>query len=83
MTNQEAFGSGVNLKEFFEASTNAIQIDSPVAATSSCAQRRQSALVPRGVRGEIHNRRAVTDAAKALSALWNMPNLTLSPSRKR
>jgi hypothetical protein len=68
MTKQETVGSGINLKQFFEASVRALQSESK----TSGVQDRRRALVPRTAPGETQQRRAVADAARALTALWKM-----------
>ncbi len=68
MIKQESFSSGIDLKQFFEASVSAIQPESKSAAT----QDRNRALVQRRATDESSKKRAVADAAKALTALWKM-----------
>lgn len=76
MAKREALSAGIDLKQFFEASVSALQDDSKIVDLSSCTPARKRALVQRTAPGEIRNRRALADAAKALTTLWNMQTST-------
>jgi hypothetical protein len=72
MIKQAAVSSGVDLKEFFEASVSALQNESkPIASLN-----RNRALVLHRLPDETQKKRAVADAAKALAALWKMQTST-------
>lgn len=72
MTKREGFGSGINLKRFYEASVSALQSESKTANSQDPAPERKRALVQRTASGETLKRRAMADAAEALAALWKM-----------
>lgn len=68
MIKQEAFSSGIDLKEFFEASVSALQNE-----RKSIANR---AIVDRNGTNETLKKKAVADAARALTALWKAQTST-------
>jgi hypothetical protein len=70
MEKQTASIAGVDLKQFFEASVDALQNAGHPAKSGDRAARRSSALVERGALDMTLRTRALTDAARALSTLW-------------
>jgi len=74
MAKQQAFSSRIDAKEFFEASVRALRDEGKSAEKN----RRNRALVQRAETGEAANKRAIADAAKALTALWKMQPSTRS-----
>jgi hypothetical protein len=72
MTKREGLGSGINLKQFYEASVRALQSESKTANSQDRAAERKRALVQRTAPGETLKRRAMANAAEALTALWKM-----------
>jgi hypothetical protein len=68
MIKQEAFSCGIDLKEFFEASVRALQNE-----RKSIANR---AIVDRNGTNETLKKKAVADAARALTALWKAQTST-------
>jgi hypothetical protein len=70
--NNDAFGSGMDLKEFFEASVSALQSEGKSLETRSRTDRRNRALVNRTATDDTLKKRAVADAARALTALWKL-----------
>ena len=77
MTKQEAFGSRVDLKQFFEASISALQHEGRAERNGSRTDLRHAALVQRAASDATPKNRAVADAARALAALWK-----IHPKRK-
>lgn len=71
MNKQDTFGAGLDLKRFFEASVGALKSDGDSSDSLQPAQR-NGPLVPRTGIGRTPRSRAVSDAARALSALWKM-----------
>jgi hypothetical protein len=63
--------SGIDLKEFFEASVSALR-QATQSDSQHLADQRKRALVQRKVSDGTLTDRAVTDAARALAALWKM-----------
>ena len=70
MEKQTALITRVDLKQFFEASMDALRNAGKPAGSSDPALRRNSALVPRGAVDATLRTRALTDAARALTTLW-------------
>jgi hypothetical protein len=70
MIKHELLGAGVNLKQFFEASIDALQDDYRFSHISNQTIRRNCALVQRSRADRPLANRALTDAARALTALW-------------
>ena len=70
MEKQTALIVRVDLKQFFEASVDALQNAGNLSRTSDPAVRRSSALVRRGAVDATLRARALSDAARALAALW-------------
>jgi hypothetical protein len=68
MIKQEAFSCGIDLKEFFEASVSALQNE-----RKSIANR---AIVDRNGTNVTLKKKAVADAARALTALWKAQTST-------
>jgi hypothetical protein len=66
----EVLGARVDLKEFFEASIGALQEDVEGSKADDQAKRRNRPLVQRAKKDSSSVQRAVTDAARALSAMW-------------
>jgi hypothetical protein len=70
MTKHGGF-AGIDLKQFFEASVDALQNDRGYAEIGNQKVRHNCPLVERGrIRGNLTNR-ALADAARALTALWD------------
>jgi hypothetical protein len=76
MIKENAVKPGMNLKQFFEASVSALQNEGKAIAIQDGIQQRNRALVSRSASDANLKRRAVADAAKALSALWKMQTPT-------
>ena len=72
MKEQKSVGSQVDLHRFFEASLRVLQNDSHGGLALNRGNR---ALVTRSETDESVKKRAVADAAKALSALWKVQPL--------
>ncbi len=70
MEKQTALIARVDLKQFFEASVDALQNAGKPARSSDPAVRRSSALVRRGAVEATVRTRALSDAARALATLW-------------
>jgi hypothetical protein len=70
MTKQAVLGTGIDLKQFFEASVDALQYDGESPDTGSRAIRQNGALVQRNRMNGTPEKRALADAARALTALW-------------
>jgi hypothetical protein len=70
VTKQEVLGAGVDLKEFFEASIGALQEEKKGLKADDRAKRRNRPLVRRPNTDSSSVQRAVTDAARALTAMW-------------
>jgi hypothetical protein len=70
MIKHEVRRTGVNLKEFFEASVDALQNDSKSSRISNQTIRRNCALVQRTRTEPALTNRALADAARTLTALW-------------
>jgi hypothetical protein len=68
----EDLGARVDLKEFFEASIGALQEDKEALKTGDQANRRNRPLVQRVPVNATSANRAVTDAARALAAMWRL-----------
>jgi hypothetical protein len=68
MTKQQGSSSPSDLKQVFEVSISALQESKSVEPTV----RGNRALVERAVTDETLKKRAVADAARALTALWKM-----------
>jgi hypothetical protein len=80
MTKQETLDSRVDLKQFFEASINALQHESRSERAGSRTDLRHAALVQRAATDATPKNRAVADAARALTALWKIhPTRTNGP----
>jgi hypothetical protein len=69
MTKHGGF-AGIDLKQFFEASVDALQNDHGSAETGNHAVRLNRPLVERSRIGGSLTNRALSDAARALTALW-------------
>ncbi len=69
MTKHGGF-AGIDLKQFFEASVDALQDNRGSAETGNLAVRHNRPLVERGRIGGNPTDRALADAARALTALW-------------
>ena len=72
MEKQPALLSGVDLKRFFEASVGALQSAADPTTIANPTARGRSSLVPRSVVDGAFGRRALADAARALTTLWKM-----------
>jgi hypothetical protein len=72
MTKHEASNSAIDLKQFFEASLRTLNKESRSVETKTSAVQRNCALIQRAATDEILEKRAVADAARALTALWKM-----------
>ena len=70
MIKHEVPGTGINLKQFFEASIDALQNDWRFSQISNQTIRRNCALVQRTRTDPTLTKRAVADAARTLTALW-------------
>ena len=70
MIKHEVLGTGINLRQFFEASIDALQNDCRFSHISNQPIRRNCALVQRTRTDQSLANRALTDAARALTALW-------------
>jgi hypothetical protein len=70
MIKHEVLRTGVNLKEFFEASVDALQNDGKPSRNCKQTIRRNCALVQRTRTDPTLTKRAVADAARTLTALW-------------
>jgi lipopolysaccharide biosynthesis regulator YciM len=70
MAKQEAFGARVDLKQFFEASVGALQNMNGSRQVANQAIRHHRALTERPRMDVTQTNRALTDAARALTALW-------------
>ena len=70
MIKHEVMGKGINLKQFFEASIDALQDDCRFLHIGNQTIRRNCTLVQRTRTYRSPANRALTDAAKALTALW-------------
>ena len=70
MEKQIALIARVDLKQFFEASVDALQNAGRPAKSGDPAARRSSALFRRGALDATLRTRALTDAARALTTLW-------------
>ena len=70
MEKHAALISPVNLKQFFEASVDALQNAGKTTKSGDRADRRSSALVERGAPDITLRTRALTHAARALTILW-------------
>jgi hypothetical protein len=62
--------AGIDLKQFFEASVDALQNDRGSAEIGNQAVRHNCPLVERARIGGSLTNRALADAARALTALW-------------
>jgi len=71
MIKPQAFGSGIDVKQFFEASVSALRHESKSVETRNRANRNRT-LVQRTATDDILNKRALADAASALTVLWKM-----------
>ena len=69
MMKHRVSGAQLDLKQFFEASVNALQTYG-VTEKSSQTIRHNCALVQRTQTSGARTNRAMADAARALSALW-------------
>ena len=67
---REVLGEQVDLKEFFEASMGALQQDGELLKDGDKANRRNRPLVQRTKTDSSSVQRAVSDAARALTAMW-------------
>ena len=72
MINPQAFGSGIDVKQFFEASVSALRHESKSVETRNRTNQRNRTLVQRTATDDILNKRALADAASALTVLWKM-----------
>ena len=72
MTKDEGFGAKIDLKQFFEASVGALEVEMESAKAGDRVTRRNSPLVRRNPLAGSTKNRAVADAARALTALWRM-----------
>jgi hypothetical protein len=70
MIKHEVLGTGINLKQFFEASVDALQNDCRFSHISNQTSHRNCALVQRTQTDRSLANRALADAASALTALW-------------
>ena len=70
MEKQAALMARVDLKQFFEASVDALQNADKPAKSIDPSVRRSSALVRRGAVDATVRARALADAARALTTLW-------------
>jgi hypothetical protein len=70
MTKQAVLGAGIDLKQFFEASVDALQYDGGPTDTGRRTIRYSGALVRRSRTNGASEKRALADAARALTALW-------------
>ena len=68
MAKRQELNSRIDAKQFFEASVSALRGESK----SIDARNRNRALIQRTATDEVLMRRAVDDAARALTALWKM-----------
>jgi len=71
MIKPQAFGSGIDVKQFFEASVSALRHQSKSVETGNRTNRNRT-LVQRTATDDILNKRALADAASALTVLWKM-----------
>jgi len=71
MIKPQAFGSGIDVKQFFEASVSALRHESKSVETGNRTNRHRT-LVQRTATDDILNKRALADAASALTVLWKM-----------
>ncbi len=71
MIKPQAFGSGIDVKQFFEASVSALRHESKSVETGNRTNRNRT-LVQRTATDDILNKRALADAASALTVLWKM-----------
>jgi hypothetical protein len=71
MIKPQAFGSGIDVKQFFEASVSALRHESKSVETGNRTDRNRT-LVQRTATDDILNKRALADAASALTVLWKM-----------
>jgi len=71
MIKAQAFGSGIDVKQFFEASVSALRHESKSVETGNRTDRNRT-LVQRTATDDILNKRALADAASALTVLWKM-----------
>ena len=72
MAKQQALSTRIDAKEFFEASMSALRDEKE----SFKAGNRNRALVQKTETDESFKKRAVADAARALTALWKMQTST-------
>jgi hypothetical protein len=73
MAKRQELNSRIDAKQFFEASVSALREESKsIESKSAEARSRNRALVQRTATDEALIRRAVDDAARALTALWKM-----------
>ncbi|MGH9546141.1 MAG: hypothetical protein ACRD23_13115 [Terriglobales bacterium] len=70
MTKEQEFAAAVDLKQFFEASMDALQNDKKSTKVGDHAVLRNLALIQRADPDAMFRKRAMADATKALSALW-------------
>ena len=67
MAKQQGLSSRIDAKQFFEASVSALRAES-----EPIGRNRSRAIVQRSATDESQKKRAVADAARALTALWKM-----------
>jgi len=67
MAKQQGLSSRIDAKQFFEASVRALRSES-----EAIDRNRNRAIVQRSATDESQKKRAVADAARALTALWKM-----------
>ena len=72
MKSQDVRNSPVDLKQFFKASVDALGNDRAPRKTSDQIIARNHPLFHRAGAGGTLRQRALTDAANALAALWNL-----------
>jgi hypothetical protein len=70
MMKRPTFSSRIDPKQFFEASVHALREESKSVESRCATGLRSRALVQRITPDEILRKRAVADAARALSILW-------------
>jgi hypothetical protein len=75
MKKQNALSVGLDLKEFFEASVDALDSDSRAPKTPDQIIARNHPLFHRSGNEEQLRTQAVAHAAKALTALWKISHL--------
>jgi len=71
MIKPQAFYSSIDVKQFFEASVSALRDESKSVETGNRTDRNRT-LVQRTATDDILNKRALADAASALTVLWKM-----------